>query len=196
MSSAYLKLLIFLHFKSVQFSHSVVSESLWLHESQHTRPPCPSPTPGDYSNSCPSSQWRHPTISSSVVPFSSCPQSLPASGSFPIKCPSNEAVTPTHESSYTAPFEVLSYHCLPLSYQKAEGQWSHINFIGWFFYSPHRVWSPLTQTKPLYSVIYTGSVRMLLLFCTTAVQRPNHKAGKLVFGTISASFELPGWHEW
>ena len=69
---------------SVQFSHSVVSDSLRPHESQHTRPPCPSPTPRVYSNSSPSSRWRHPAISSSVVPFSSCPQSLPASGSFPM----------------------------------------------------------------------------------------------------------------
>ena len=67
-----------------QFSRSVVSNSLWPHESQHTRPPCPSPTPRVYSNSCPSSWWCHPAISSSVVPFSSCPQSLPASGSFPM----------------------------------------------------------------------------------------------------------------
>ena len=66
-----------------QLSHSVVSDSLRPHESQHARPPCPSPTPGVYSNSCPSSRWCHPAISSSVVPFS-CPQSLPASGSFPV----------------------------------------------------------------------------------------------------------------
>ena len=69
---------------SVQFSHSVVSESLWPHESQHARPSCPSPTPGVHSDSDPSSQWCHPAISSSVIPFSSCPQSLPASGSFPM----------------------------------------------------------------------------------------------------------------
>ena len=68
---------------SVQFSCSVVSNSMWPHESQHARPPCPSPTPKVYSNSCPSSWWCHPAISSSVVPFS-WPQSLPASGSFPI----------------------------------------------------------------------------------------------------------------
>ena len=67
-----------------QFSCSVVSDSLRPHESQHARPPCPPPTPGVYSNSCPSSWWCHPAISSSVVPFSSCPQSLPASGSFPM----------------------------------------------------------------------------------------------------------------
>ena len=67
---------------SVQFSHSVVSDSLQPHEPQHVRPPCPSPTPRVYPNPCPSSQWCHPTISSSVVPFSSCPQSFPASRSF------------------------------------------------------------------------------------------------------------------
>ena len=69
---------------SVQFSHSVESDSLWPHELQHARPPCPSPTPRVYSHSCPSSRWCHPATSSSVVPFSSCPQSLPASGSFPM----------------------------------------------------------------------------------------------------------------
>ena len=74
----------FMCFSSVQFSRSVVSDSLQSHELQHTRHPCPSQTTGVYSNSCPSSQWCHPedAISSSVVPFSSCPQSLPASGSF------------------------------------------------------------------------------------------------------------------
>ena len=70
-------------FSSVQFSRLVVSDSLWPHESQHTRPPCPSPTPGVHWDSRPSSQWCHPDISSSVIPFSSCPQSLPASESFP-----------------------------------------------------------------------------------------------------------------
>ena len=69
-------------FSSVQFSHSVVSDSLQPHELQHARPPCPSPTPGVYSNSCPLSWWCHPTISSSVIPFSSCFQSFPTSGSF------------------------------------------------------------------------------------------------------------------
>ena len=68
---------------SVQFSHSVVSDSLWPHEQQHARPPCPSPTPRGHPNPCPSSRWCHPTISSSVVPSSSCPQSFPASGAFP-----------------------------------------------------------------------------------------------------------------
>ena len=69
---------------SIQFSCSVVSNSLRPHESQHARPPCPSPTPRVHPNSCPSSWWCHPAISSSVVPFSSSPQSFPASESFPM----------------------------------------------------------------------------------------------------------------
>ena len=79
-SSKFLEMAI----SSVQFSYSVMSDSLRPHELQHARPPCSSPTPGVHSNSHPSSRWCHPTISSSVVPFSSCPQSLPASGSFPM----------------------------------------------------------------------------------------------------------------
>ena len=75
---------IYLHLHSVQFSHSVVSNSLWAHRLQHTRLPCPSPTSGVYSNSCPLSWWCHPTISSSVVPISFHIQSFPAWGSFPM----------------------------------------------------------------------------------------------------------------
>ena len=71
-------------FSSVQFSRSVMSDSWPPHESQHARPPCPSPTPRVHPNSCPSSRWCHPAISSSGIPFSSCPQSLPASESFPM----------------------------------------------------------------------------------------------------------------
>ena len=74
--------LLLFYFVSVQFSPSVVSDSSWPHEPQHTRPPWPSPIPGVYPNPHPSSQWCHPTISSSVIPFPSCPQSFPASGSF------------------------------------------------------------------------------------------------------------------
>ena len=72
------------HHSSVQFSRSIMSDSLWPHGLQHARPPCPSPAPRVYSNSCPSSRWCHPTISSSVIPFSSCLQSFPASWSFPM----------------------------------------------------------------------------------------------------------------
>ena len=69
---------------TVQFSCSVMSNSLRPHELQHARPPCPSPTPRVHQNPCSSSRWCHPTISSSVIPFSFCPQSFPASGSFPM----------------------------------------------------------------------------------------------------------------
>ena len=69
---------------AVQFNCSVMSDSLRPHEPQHARPPCPSPTPGVHPNPCPSSQWCHPTILSSVIPFFSCPQSFPASASFQI----------------------------------------------------------------------------------------------------------------
>ena len=82
-SGRYIKYFILLISSVSQFRSSVMSNSLWPHESQHARPPCPSPTPRVYSNSCPSSWWCHPAISSSVVPVSSCSQSLPASRSFP-----------------------------------------------------------------------------------------------------------------
>ena len=75
---------VYIHIYMVQFSHSVVSNPLQPHESQHSRLPCPSPTPGVYPNPCPSTRWCRPAISSSVVPFSSCPQSFPASRSFPM----------------------------------------------------------------------------------------------------------------
>ena len=88
MASYYLMVLVShscsLYIHSVQFSRSVVSDSLRPHESQHARPPCPSPTPGAYSNSCPSSRWCLPAISPSVIPFSSCPQILAAWEFFPM----------------------------------------------------------------------------------------------------------------
>ena len=81
---SYVYLFLRYHFSSVQFSRSVMSDSLWPHELQHARPPCLSPTPRVHSDSRPSSQWCHPAVSSSVVPFSSCPQSLPASEFIPM----------------------------------------------------------------------------------------------------------------
>ena len=106
-------------FSSVQFSHSVMSDSLWPHESQHDRPPCPSPTPGVHPNSCASSQWCHPVISSSVVPFSSCPQSLPASGSFPM----NQLFTWGGQSTGVS----ASASVLPMNTQ----DWSPLGWTGW-----------------------------------------------------------------
>ena len=104
---------------SVQFSCSVVSDSLRPHELQHARPPHLSPTPGVHSDSCASSQWCHSAISSSVVPFSSCPQSLPASGSFPM----SQLFTWGGQSiGVSAPASVL-----PMNTQ----DWSPLEWTGW-----------------------------------------------------------------
>ena len=104
---------------SVQFSHSVVSDSLQPHESQQTRPPSPSPTPGFYPNSYPSSWWCHPAISSSVVPFSSCPQSLPASGSFPMS------------QLFTWGSQSIGVSALASVLPKNTQDWSHSEWTGW-----------------------------------------------------------------
>ena len=107
---AYEKMLmsLIIQFSSVQFSRSVVSDSLWPHELQYTRPSCPSPNPGVYSNSCPLSWWCHPTISSSVVPFFSCLQSFPASGSFPMSlcCTSGGQSTGVSASASVLPMNI------------------------------------------------------------------------------------------
>ena len=109
----------FLHIHSVQFSCSVVSDSLQPHESQHARPPCPSPTPGVYSNSRPLSQWCYPAVSSSVIPFSSCPQSLPASGSFPM---SQLFASGGQSTGVSASASVLSMNTQ---------DWSPLGWTGW-----------------------------------------------------------------
>ena len=112
-------LLPYMAISSVQFSRSVVSDSLRPHESQHTRPPCPSPTPGVYPNSCPLSRWCHPTISSSVVPFSSYPQSFPTSGSFPM---SQLFTSRSQRIGVSASTSVL-----PMNTQ----DWSPLGWMGW-----------------------------------------------------------------
>ena len=108
--------LIFLKHTSVQFSCSVVFGSLQPHESQHTRPPCPSPTPRVYSNSCPSSQWCHP---SSVISFSSCPQSLLASGSFPMS------------QLFTWGGQSIGVSALASVLSMNTQDWSPLEWIGW-----------------------------------------------------------------
>ena len=124
---------------SVQFisvTHSC--PTLWPHESQHTRPPCPSPTPGVHSDSRPSSQWYNPVISSSVVPFSSCPQSLPASESFPMSQLFSWGGQST-EASALASF-------LPKKYQG----WSPSEWTGWISLQSKglsRVFSNITLQK-------------------------------------------------
>ena len=103
----------------VQFSRSVVSDSLRPHESRHVRPPCASPTLGVYPNSCPLSRWCHPATSSSVIPFSSCPQSLSASGSFPM----SQLFTWGGQSTGVS----ASASVLPNNTQ----DWSPLGWIGW-----------------------------------------------------------------
>ena len=103
----------------VQSSHSVMSNSLWPHEPQHARPPFPSPTPRIYPNPCPSSQWCHPTISSSVIPFSSCPQSFQSSGSFQM---SQLFASGGQSIGVSASISVL-----PLNTQ----DWSPLGWTGW-----------------------------------------------------------------
>ena len=125
-------------FSSVQSSHSAMSHSLWPHEPQHTKLHCPSPTPGVYPNSCPLSQWCHPTISSSVIPFSSCPQSFPASGSSPMSQLFASGGQSTGVSASTSVF--------PMNTQ----DWSPSGWTGWIFLQSKglsRVFSNTTAQK-------------------------------------------------
>ena len=161
---------------SVEYSsvaHSVMSDSLRPHESQHARPPCSSPTAGVHSDSCPSSQWCYPAISSSVIPFSSCPQSLPASGSFPM----SQLFAGGGQSIGAS----ASASVLPMSIQ----YWSPLGWTGWislqakglsrvfsntavqkhwFFGAQLSLWSsshihtwPLEPVKVMQSLILVGS---------------------------------------
>ena len=114
-------LLYSLAISSVQFSHSVTSDCLWPHELQHARPPSPSPTPGVHPNSCPLSQWCHTTVLSSVISFSSCPQSFPASGSFQMSQLSTQGGQIIGASASTS--------VLPMNTQ----DWFPLGWTGWIF---------------------------------------------------------------
>ena len=123
---------------TVQFSRSVMSDSLWPHELQHARPPCPSPTPWAHPNSYPLSRWCHPNISSSVVPFSSCPQSFPESGSFQM---SQLFASGGQSIGVSASTSVL-----PMNTQ----DWSPLGWTGWIslqFKGLSRVFSNTTVQK-------------------------------------------------
>ena len=127
---------------SVQFSRSVVSNSLWPHELQHARSPCPSPTPGVHPNSCPLSRWCQPAISSSVIPFSSCPQSLPASESFPMSQLFSWSGQSIGVSAWTS--------VLPKNTQ----DWSPLELPGWISLQSNglsRVFSNITVQKHQFS---------------------------------------------
>ena len=127
----------FTKINSVQFSHSVMSNSLWTHGLQHSRLPCPSPIPRACSNSCPSSRWCHPTISSSVVPFSSCLQSFPASGSSQVSQLSHQVA------------KVLEF-TFNISPSNEPQNWSPLGWTGWISLQSKglsRVFSSITVQK-------------------------------------------------
>ena len=131
----------------LQFSRSFMSDSLWPHELQHTRPPCPSPTPGVHPNSCASSQWCHPAISSSVVTFSSCPQSLPTSESFPM---SQHFAWGGQSTGVSALASFLS--------KKSQG-WSPLEWTGWISFSPRD--SQESSSTPQFKSINSSALSFL-----------------------------------
>ena len=132
-----------IQFSSVHFSRSVVSNSLRPHESQYTRPPCPSATPGVYTNSCPLSQWCHLTISSPVIPFLSCLQSFPTSGSFQM----SQLFTSGGQSTGIS----ASTSALPMNTQ----DWSPLGWTGWIS----------LQSKGLSRVFSNTTVQKHQFFC-------------------------------
>ena len=135
---------------SVQFSRSVVSKSLQPDEPQHARPPCPSPTPRVHPNPCQLCQWCHPTISSSVVSISSCPQSFPASGSFPT----SQFFTSGGQSIGVS----ASTSVLPMNTQ----DWSPLGWTGW----------TSLQSKGLSRVFSNTTVQKHQFFCTQLLYSP------------------------
>ena len=150
-----------------------MSDSLRPHESQHARPPCPSPTPGVYPNSRPSSRWCHPVISFSVVPFSSCPQSLPASGSFPM----SQLFTSGGQSTGVS----ASTSVLPMNIQ----DWSPLGWTGWISLQSKglsRVFSSTTVQKQLvelkcslwlvYFLVCSGVIQFFTLFVASVCLSP------------------------
>ena len=137
--------------RSVQFSHSVVSDFLQPHELQHARPPCPLPAPGAYPNSRPLSQWCHPTISSSVIPFSSCLQTFPASGSFQM---SQLFASDGQSIGVSASTSVL-----PMNTQ----DWSPLGCTGWIS----------LQSKGLSRVFSNTTVQKHQFFCAQLSSQSN-----------------------
>ena len=144
---------------SVQFSHSVVSDSLRPHELQHAKPPCPSPSPGVYSDSRSSSLWCHPAISSSVIPFT-CPQSLPASKSFPMS------------QYFTWGGQSTGVSALPSFFPKKSQGWSPLEWTGWIS----------LQSKGLSRVFSNTTVQILQrsAFFTVQLSHPYMTTGKTI----------------
>ena len=151
-------------FSSIQFSRSVVSDSLRPHGLQHARPPCPSPTPRVYSNSRPLSQWCHPIISSSVIPFSSCPQSFPESGYFPM--------SQFFASGGQSIGASASTSVLPINIQ----HWFPLGWTGWIS----------LQSKGLSRVFSNTTVQKRSAFFTVRLSHPYTTTGKSIALTRQA----------
>ena len=160
-------------FSSVQFSLSVVSDSLQPHESQHARPPCPSPSPGVHPSSCPSSGWCHLAISSSVIPFSSCPQSLPASGSFPM----SQLFTWGGQSTGVS----ASASVFPMNTQ----DWSPLEWTGWIS----------LQSKGL-SRVFSNTIVQKHQFFTSGGQSIGISALTSVLPMNTQDWSPLGWTGW
>ena len=172
-------------FSLVQFSHSVVSNSLRPHESQHARPPCPSPTPGVHSNSCPSSRWCHLAISSSVVSFSSCPQSLPASESFPMSQLFAWGGQSTGVSASTS--------VLPVNTQ----DWSPLGWTGWISLQSKGLSRVFSNTIVQYCFCpdrkdLTVPFSLLLSISTTQIIS-SLKYFEMFVSSVEAAFMTFGW---
>ena len=149
-SSVFPLLFLFTSVQSVQFSCSVVSDSLWPHGLQHARPPCPSPTPRVHPNSCPSSQWCYSAISFSVIPFSSCLQSLPASESFPMS------------QLFARGGQNIGVSALASVFPKNTQDWSSLEWAGWISLQskgPSRVFSNCVDHNKLENSSRDGNTR-------------------------------------
>ena len=150
----------------IQFSsvhHSVVSDSLRPHELQHARPPCPSPTPGVHSDSCPLSWWCHPAMSSSVVPFSSCPQSLPASESFPMS------------QLFAWGGQSVGVSALASVLPKNTQHWSPLGWTGWISLQSKGLSKSLLQHHSSKAAILRRSA-----FFTVQLSHPHMTTGKTI----------------
>ena len=168
-------------FSSVQFSCSVVSDSLRPHESQHARPPCPSPTPEVYSNSCPLSRWWDPATSSSVSSFSSCPQSLPASGPFPMSQLFAWGSQSIGVSASASVLPMNTQNWSPLLNYKKEHTWVSSNEVD----EPrayYKEWSKSERkTRISYININMESINMVLTTIRAGKQR-GHRYKEQTFG--------------
>ena len=171
---------------SVQISHSVVSDSLWPHGLQYTRPPCPSPTAGTCSNSCPSSWWCHPTISSSVIPSSSCLQSFPASGSFPMSqffASGGQSIRVRHSSNqntFLFSFSVMSNSLWPHGLQ-------HVRFL-----CPLLTTRVCSDSCPL---SWWCSLSNRVVLCCPLLLLPSIFPSTRVFFWVSSSHWVPTWRQ-